>query len=120
MRGCMACLWPWHSGQRPCPTLSVPMMEAPTGVVFLLGGVVEETGTLHRLLSNPPGENLDLAFGSGSDSDDIVDVATFLEALFLEIGLTAGARADDTRHGSLCQILGAPVSCGHGFYGRHG
>jgi hypothetical protein len=41
--------------------------------------------------SNPPGENLDLAFGVGSDIDIIVDVAAFVKALFLEIGLTLGA-----------------------------
>jgi hypothetical protein len=72
------------------------------------------------MLSNPPGENLGLAFGAGSGSNDIVDVTTFLEAMFLEIGLTVGVRADNTCHDSLCQVLGAPVSCEHGFYGRHG
>jgi hypothetical protein len=61
------------------------------GFIFLLGDLVEVPGALHRMLSNPPGENLDLAFGARSDSDEIVDDATFLEALFLEIGLTARA-----------------------------
>jgi hypothetical protein len=65
--------------------------------------------------SNPTGENLDLAFGA-----IIVDVATFLKTLFLETGLTDGARAHDTSSDSFYQILGAPVSCEHGFYGRHG
>jgi hypothetical protein len=56
----------------------------PAGVVFLLGGVAEEPRYTPSLWSNPPGENSDLVVGAGSDSDDIVDVATFLEALFLE------------------------------------
>jgi hypothetical protein len=95
-------------------------VAAPMGIVFPLGGIVEEPGTHYCLWSKPLGENLDLTFGVGSDSDNIVDASTFLKALFLEIGLTVGARADDTRRDSFCRILGAPLSCELGFYGWHG
>jgi hypothetical protein len=50
-----------------------------------LGALSRSLDTLHYLWSIPPGENLDLAFGARSDSDNIVDVATFLEALLLDI-----------------------------------
>jgi hypothetical protein len=50
----------------------------------------------------------------------MVDAATSLEALFLEIGVSSGTRADDSRRDSLCQTLCASVSCELGFFGWHG
>jgi hypothetical protein len=120
VRGCVACMWPWCSGLRPCPTLSVPATVTPTSVVSLLGGIVKEPRYTPSLSSNSPGENPDLAFGTGSDTDNIVDVATFLEALFLEMGPMVGTRADDTCNGYICGTLCAPMSCEHSFFGWHG
>lgn len=74
-----------HSGRKSSLTSSGPATTAPSGIVFLHGGVVEESGISLTLGVLSPGENQDPASWIGDGG--VLDVASLFKASLRETQL---------------------------------